>query len=1828
MKRNKLLSFATRCVSATLLFFFLLAAEGYTQQIDFCGSTYTKTTSTIGSTTGLSQLKQYKDRFGNEYNEEEIATTNPISTALFANVNHCTGNFRLDFDANFRPEEEESIRCVFAYLSQFVANRNGTVRPLIRIVKEPLGTGVLANASPIWEINRFDCEVKNNQVWRRLNSNYTQGNNLADGIMRINTNIPFVEWAQFNIDDLNVNPAANQFDLFTVVLHEALHILGFASTMESNGTARGSYSTWDHQLFNQSTNSFVVVPTANSININCCTAHAFNPQLNPQSSLIGQGCHVLQNVIGQNGTTHINSTFVGSLANSLSHLCDNQFVMFRGYGRGEARKLISNEELQILCQIGYQISNPDFSCNANTCIAQANSDEIFLPNPNDVQRTFTFAELIANDMFSNDYSIEIVDQFPLANGITRDNITATGFRLNNIPEGETRITYRIRTNPGTCPRASCSSAEIIIHRPFARPACDMPDACNLVCHGNFDNLQRIQPFSQIIITGGGNSVDFFQGNQNTLLNPGLGGGAIFMNSLMFCNRDFIFPPLTINTVASSNGNPNNRFIQIGSHPTNVEAIFLPLKKPLIPNRNYRIRFSKFSGCSNSLNFAFSNTQPCPSPARLEGLIGGSTIGCPNFNPQIVSFNFPESPINPPSWQIFDNIDFIAANQSNFITIFQTPGMFSNASRMLFLDDIEIIDLTAPEVTITPTVIKRCIGGNVEISYQICSPSGNPATVTLTPSIPTNSGLTPSNIPNNQFPDGNGIIVSLPQNGQNCVTRTLIYNADGLIIGNTPIDISLNFASTNTCLSANSNTTTRVVMQNGVATNADFNINIIAPCPTLSMTANDPVVTNGTTHNWTIQQTAPTTGNVISLGTAATATTPNVVIGGTYQINHTLTNACGSKTTPQTITIPACPVVLECNCENGSFLHFDGQRRLSQTTFWQQHPNGFNQPVCITVAGKLVIDIPYTFENVTFIMQPGAEIEVSTNIPDNGLTLINCTLESCLRMWRGINVLRGNQIIVDNCNIRDAEFAIKLTESTNNAINSIIRNTTFNRNYIGIEARGTVISISNSLQISIIGNTFQCDAPLLPKYDNSSLGLLTFLGIRATRLSLEIGQFNNPNSTNTFTGIHNGILIIDCISDIQYINVNNLISANPVAITTPNTQLDNIGLWARASVIGLHFCEMSGVDRGVHLVQNNSFYMDNNSVQSNLVCVGSVGSLGLFSIQDKNQFSISGYGVRYYNAPNTNVAIGHPFAKSSSLSNTFLGNNIDPAIFPEGYAISIEGINAGNVNTSFKDIRENDFFLSTDHTGISIYNDGRYNIVGNLIHYDNDNGTGGRGISLVNSSNNRLSINTVDADFQTNGVGFHTHQGTNNIYCCNEVGNTNTGFRFQGTCTGTEFRHNLMHDNDGSGLVLRNGTIIGEQQNRWNSWADGTFGAFAAAHQGASDMNLTPTQQQQLVDDSRFIVLPPQGGSAYFPNDISDNGLNWFQPDANAIESDCGGDAVCNSVFRVISPTLHKSALGLAQHDFSTMPLGLNLQWNGGKWALEEVELQTAWLGQNSSFDAYYYRTFNTNIRRFADVDKIIARFNLPNPTQRANLNTIQNTQNELRVELQEVENVLIANPTNLTAIDRRKKILSERYWQFKQQWDLLENIKSQTQGIIAQAEQLNNSIATENIIEANEKSINAIYLQTLAKDNYVLSANQQSIVTAIANQCPLIGGSAVSKARTLYTLYATANFNDDALCGFAVVAKMQTNTSKKTQATKNEQVLIYPNPTQGILYVQINNDNVSELIIRDISGRILKQANFNSQIELSTEDIPNGLIFCEIRQGKQLLEVKRIVVLH
>ncbi|MFZ4544502.1 MAG: T9SS type A sorting domain-containing protein [Saprospiraceae bacterium] len=1394
--------------------------------------------------------------------------------------------------------------------------------------------------------------------------------------------------------------------------------------------------------------------------------------------------------------------------------------------------------------------------------------------------------------------------------------------LNNIPYGETKIEYNIKTNTTSCPRPFCTSAEITIYRPSAIPVCQGSSGnCNLVCHGTFDNLATIQPFSHINITGGGNSVDFFQGSQLNVID-----GAPFNTFDMFCGNGFFFSTLPQNFVRSNNGNVDNKFIQIGSDISNVEAIFLPLRSTLKVNSQYKIKFSKFSGCTNHLNFALSATQPCLRPASLAGLIGKVTVGCPSFTPQIVGIDLVSSTMNPPAWETKE-FTFQATNSSNFVTIFQSPTSGGSA-RVLFLDDVEITELNAPVITVVPTIEKRCIGGNVEISYEICSSNNVAATVTLTPKIMANSGLTVSNSSSNGFPNAAPITISLPVNGQYCITKKIIYEASSLISASTVINIGLDLVSQNGCLSSSSNTSSAVTMLPGSPVSADFTTQSMTPCATLSMLADNTANGSGTTHNWSIKQG---TGSATSLGSGYSATS-SVTVGLAYDVTHSISNACGSRSITKTVVIPPCADDVECPCDS-SYFHFndvsDGSPglKLSDTDFWIAHQNSFSLRKCITVTGKLIIDVPYLFENVEFIMQPGAEIVVENINPStfiNGLTLTDCYLHGCNRMWRGINVLADNQIYTDGCTIEDAEYAIKLTDSDFGDI----KNTIFNKDYIGIFAVGTSFSIT-PLYTTIHGCTFKCDGDLLRRYDKVNLGDKTYFGVAAQLMSLEVGQYLNAAEPNTFTGIRNGIGFYACDATVHYAVIENLVSTISIDPFQPSpNQSDNMGIRGDYSSIDMHYCDLRELDRGVQLYASRYFWMNDSRIICNIAGICSSSSKGVFSVQNANVFESKGYGIRYYNAPNTQVSIGHS-GSSPVERNAFGYQNFDRNIFPEGYAISIEGINAGNSVYPGKSIVDNDFALSTDFNAINIYNDGNYFVKYNIVNYIDDQFSAGRGISLINSNNNKLSINSVQSTNPTYTLGFHTSSAKNNIFCCNESNKSYTGFRFLGSCFGTNLRNSVIHDHDGFGLSVARGTIIGEQPDHWNEW-QGTYGSAPAKHEGAYDPNLSAFQRQLLVDQSTFKVIPPPGGSAYFPSGIQDNNLNWFKASTNELPgSDCGSDLICASYFRPLNPSLSNSAITLAAQNFDSLTYGDHLQWSGGKWALEEVKKTPDWLGQDSGFDAYYYSIFNSNIQRFSEIDNLIGSFYNPSQIQIDALDELETARNSLNSSLRTVEASLLADPLDTILNYTRKEIMLEKNTLFGQHSAILTSIESITQQSIEVAEFLNNAIIPENIIEENEKSVNSIYFRSLAKNDYEISSSDQSILLSIARQCSLEGGSAVMKARFICAVFTNETFDDETIC-----TELQNSENRPliSMISKDkigkEMVKIYPNPAQSVLHVAVPNDKNTELIITDISGRTILKRNFSSQVDLATDEIPNGIIFCEFRQDRLLISTNRVIIAH
>ena len=77
----------------------------------------------------------------------------------------------------------------------------------------------------------------------------------------------------------------------------------------------------------------------------------------------------------------------------------------------------------------------------------------------------------------------------------------------------------------------------------------------------------------------------------------------------------------------------------------------------------------------------------------------------------------------------------------------------------------------------------------------------------------------------------------------------------------------------------------------------------------------------------------------------------------------------------------------------------------------------------------------------------------------------------------------------------------------------------------------------------------------------------------------------------------------------------------------------------------------------------------------------------------------------------------------------------------------------------------------------------------------------------------------------------------------------------------------------------------------------------------------------------------------------------------------------------------------------------------------------------------------------------------------------------------------------------------------------------------------NTNVGTTKLIETNEKQVNEIYLSTVGKDVDTFTVDQTNTLFYIANQCPMVGGNSVYRARSLYRLIDDEQqFDDPMLC--------------------------------------------------------------------------------------------------
>jgi len=192
---------------------------------------------------------------------------------------------------------------------------------------------------------------------------------------------------------------------------------------------------------------------------------------------------------------------------------------------------------------------------------------------------------------------------------------------------------------------------------------------------------------------------------------------------------------------------------------------------------------------------------------------------------------------------------------------------------------------------------------------------------------------------------------------------------------------------------------------------------------------------------------------------------------------------------------------------------------------------------------------------------------------------------------------------------------------------------------------------------------------------------------------------------------------------------------------------------------------------------------------------------------------------------------------------------------------------------------------------------------------------------------------------------------------------------------------------------------------------------------------------------------------------------------------------------------------------------------------------------------------------------------------------------------------------------------------------LMDTVHTLQQGLVPNIAALNNSVPYGSILTNNRKTLNRIYLETVALGNYAATQAQGGDLSAVASQCFLIGGDAVLQARALYAeLVAPLQINDDLLCGGQLRPEVDNRSTEQT-VTKYKASIV-PNPAQDQFSVHVEGAAVNAMLRVQVvaaNGKVLRDATVQNGQVLAHAFAP-GFYVCHIYVGEELADVVKLVV--
>lgn len=820
---------------------------------------------------------------------------------------------------------------------------------------------------------------------------------------------------------------------------------------------------------------------------------------------------------------------------------------------------------------------------------------------------------------------------------------------------------------------------------------------------------------------------------------------------------------------------------------------------------------------------------------------------------------------------------------------------------------------------------------------------------------------------------------------------------------------------------------------------------------------------------------------------------------------------------------------------------------------------------IDVQGVLIIDQPANLTGKTFKMEPGTQILVDPSIT---LSLTNCDLNECSKMWKGVRLLnnivtyKGGILSMRGGSITGAEYAVKAPEFSTATLGTV----RLENNYVGIYMPPPQVSFLNTAAVSVGRCTFTGNGtmPLPYQGQTTTLGDIPLAGIEAVGSILNLQQ-SNPTVTNTFDNLSNGVI---GRSSTLYINNCYFLNIQPDEAYIPITISSNpLVLFNGSGIYGLGFSIMFKIVQagfGNQPMDDKSFdYCHYGIFADRTILNSTLNHMVNVNTAYRAQFCKRDVSITSNLLDTWHDAIQLLFCDGSQQTivwnNNITFGNSDPLMQYAG--VRIEENQALNNNSQVKNNTINfRAGASAAYTGISSNSTFDFEITWNEINMVN-NDFNLNGIYMEGCSRNNASCNSIysslAADQPDIQSAISNKMGDSPIIGCNFMDQTNNGIFMIGPIGNhSDIRGNKFNYHNNALRYSTSAIVNMLKDYQGNLWFQPSISptGFNALNENSGGNPVfnkvegtAPPLMPYSQDPINFFQTIPSPTEDDFDCEIPIDYCNEFVPDCpfcrTGMDDMIASNTIENEPYTEETRWILKSGLFARLHDNPS-------------------------LLTDSLMDIFYTTLQGSAIAEFKNIGDDKANLFYPDSTLSVLIEQGTNSFNAqielFQEQLELLDTALAVNDTASAAsiINTINVIRGNMQTTILSMNNIASSINNTRNDQADDIDSQNAQVSETNNIELNESLVNDIYLATIARDIFEFDSYQSETLYDIATQCPLAGGNAVFRARALYFLIDQGlQYNDFEKCNLEGSPLKQVSESLNQDKTLKAH--IYPNPASN-----------------------------------------------------------------